>query len=423
MLQKSRIFLFSVLILTILVSCGVPPANPVTPNTEVKQVTPGLLPELPPPSIARHPEPAVYKWNNAYTVLPKYNPNSTNSFQIDLRSSYLVKLDLTKNLTELLHSDFDSQTKWPPTDKLPSEFNIQKIMELGKDPGLGMRFLHEKGITGAGVGIAIIDQPMLVDHQEYADQLKLYEEINFQSDTESQMHGPAVASIAVGKTVGVAPSADLYFIATWPGTRTGGTFEYDFSYLAQAVRRILEINKTLPSNRKIRVISMSIGWSPDQKGYADITAAVNEANAGGIFVISTSISETYGLNFHGLGRSPLSDPNDFQSYGPGSWWQSYFYKQGLAPNTLLVPMDSRATASPTGYEDYAFYSSGGWSWCVPYLAGMYALAWQVKPGITPDEFWTTALRTGQTIKVQHGFRRYSLGVILDPQALIAELQK
>jgi hypothetical protein len=422
-LQKGRILLFSALIIAMLVSCEIPPANPVKSNPDVKQVTPASLSELPQPSIARHPEPAVYKWNNAYTVLPKYNPNSTNSFQIDLRSSYLVKLDLTKNLTELLHSDFDSLTKWPPADKLPSGFDIQKITEWGKDPGLGIRFLHEKGITGTGVGIAIIDQPMLVDHQEYVHQLELYEEIYIESGTESQMHGPAVASIAVGKTVGVAPGADLYFIANWSGTWKGGTFEYDFSYLAQAVRRILEINKMLPDDRKIRVISMSIGWTSDQKGYADITAAVNEAKAAGIFVVSTSISEIYGLNFHGLGRPPLSDPNDFQSYDPGSWWQSEFYKKGLVSNTLLVPMDTRATASPTGIEDYAFYSSGGWSWCVPYLAGMYALAWQVKPGITPEEFWATALQTGQTIKVQHGLKSYSLGVILDPQALIAELQK
>ena len=423
MFQKGRIFLVSALIITILASCGVPPENPITPNPDVRPVTPVSLSELPAASIIRHPEPAVYKWNNAYTTLPKYDPNSTKPFQIDLRSSYLVKLDLTKNITELLHSDFDSQTKWPPVDKLPSEFDVQKIMDLGKDPGLGVRFLHQKGITGAGVGIAILDQPLLVEHQEYAAQLKFYEEINIESAVESQMHGPAVASIAVGKTVGVAPGADLYFIANRPGTLESGTFEYNFSYLAQAIRRTLEINRSLPADRKIRVISMSIGWTSDQKGFDDITAAVNEAKAAGIFVISTSISETYGLKFHGLGRSSLSDPNDFQSYGPGSWWQNGFYKNGLAPDTLLVPMDARTTASPTGSEDFVFYSDGGWSWCVPYLAGMYALAWQVKPGITPEEFWTTALHTGQTIQVQHGFRRYSLGVILDPQALIAELQK
>lgn len=425
MLHKGRIFLVSVFITAMLVSCGAPPANPITPNPEVKPVTPASLPKLPPVSIVRHPEPTNMRWTNIYTTLPKYDPNSTDSFQIDLRSAYLTKLDLSNNLEELLHSDFDNQTKWPPADKMPASFDPQTIMELGKNPGLGIRFLHEKGITGAGVGIAIIDQTLLVDHVEYADSIKVYEEADDVPDgwLQTSMHGPAVASIAIGKSVGVAPRADLYYIASGDCYGATSIQDYDFSCLAKDILRILEINQGLPSNRKIRVISMSIGWSPNNEGYTEISAAVDQAKAAGIFVISTSISNVYGLNFHGLGRSPLFNPNDFHSYGPGSWWQNYFYKEGLAPDTLLVPMDARTTAGPTGIEDYAFYSSGGWSWCVPYLAGMYALAWQVKPEITPEEFWAIALQTGRTIKVQHGLKSYSLGIILDPQALIAELQK
>ena len=91
-------------------------------------------------------------------------------------------------------------------------------------------------------------------------------------------------------------------------------------------------------------------------------------------------------------------------------------------STLLVPMDSRTTASPTGTEDYVFYRAGGWSWSVPYLAGMYALAVQVRPEITPEEFWATALQTGKTIQIQHNGKDYDFGVILDPQKLIGAIK-
>jgi hypothetical protein len=57
------------------------------------------------------------------------------------------------------------------------------------------------------------------------------------------------------------------------------------------------------------------------------------------------------------------------------------------------------------------------------VAGIYALAAQVKPDITPEEFWVTALETGRTIQIIHEGEEYSFGVILDPQALIAALQK
>jgi hypothetical protein len=310
---------------------------------------------------------------------------------------------------------------------MPNDFDWQSIMELGKDPGLGIWQLHKQGITGQGVGIAIIDLSLLVDHIEYVDHVRVYEEAD---DVDviggweiASMHGAAVASIAVGNSIGVAPGADLYFIATGDCGGSTSILDLDFSCRADAIRRVIEINRTLPFESRIRVLSMSFGWSPDSIGYDEITAAVDEARDAGIFVISTSISQTYGFKFHGLGRFPTSDPNDPQSYGPGIWWEDYFYENGPETEILLIPMDSRTTASPTGLEDYVFYRQGGWSWCVPYLVGMYALAVQVNPEITPEEFWSTALETGRTIQIEHEGKNYSLGVILDPQALIAVLQE
>jgi len=376
----------------------------------------GGMPEV---KIVRHPQPDNYSAINVYTEPPIYNPNSTDQWQVDLRSSDLTKLDLSKSKEDLLYADFDSKTQWPIANKMPADFDWQKIMELGKDPGLGIRTLHEEGITGKGIGIAIIDQTLLVDHIEYKDRIRVYEEAEDITDgwLQTQMHGPAVASIAVGRTIGVAPDADLYFIAT--AMCSQGTYEsVDFACLAKNVRRIIEINKDLPSARKIRVLSMSIGWGPQSKGYAEIIAAINEAKAEGIFVISVSLEQTYGWNFIGLGRNSIADPNNFQSYEPGLPWQEYFYQNTLPSTMLWVPMDSRTTASPTGTEDYVFYREGGMSWAVPYLAGMYALAVQVKPDITPEEFWDTALKTGKTIQLQHDDKEYEFGVILDPQALI-----
>jgi hypothetical protein len=86
-------------------------------------------------------------------------------------------------------------------------------------------------------------------------------------------------------------------------------------------------------------------------------------------------------------------------------------------------MDSRTTASPGGADEYVFYREGGWSWSIPYIAGVYALAAQVKPEITPDEFWRLALQTGQTIELKQNGILYELGTILDPIALITELQR
>jgi hypothetical protein len=90
---------------------------------------------------------------------------------------------------------------------------------------------------------------------------------------------------------------------------------------------------------------------------------------------------------------------------------------------LLVPMNSRTTASPMGQDEYVFYRMGGESWTMPYLAGMYALAAQVDPGITPERFWELALQTGRTLDISGSSGSFQVGPILDPAGLIDALGK
>ena len=150
------------------------------------------------------------------TEFPLFDPSSGRMWQVDVRSADLSRLDLTDRYADIIAASFDSKTIWP--NKLPKNFDPNAVMEQGKDPGLGVRTLHEQGVTGKGVGLAIIDQGLLTKHIEYKDQLRFYEEIHCAPETS--MHGAAVASIAVGKTVGVAPDADLYYIAETHGTFT-----------------------------------------------------------------------------------------------------------------------------------------------------------------------------------------------------------
>ncbi len=365
-------------------------------------------------------------------VLKSYDPaNAADPWQVDLRGYDLSSLDVRERLKDLTYATFDAGTKWPAA--LPEGFNPDLIMQVGKNPGLGVNSLHIKGITGRGVGLAVIDQPLLTEHVEYKDRLKLYEEIHIPAYSAAQMHGPAVASIAVGKTVGVAPGADLYYIAEYHGDFVKSGFNWDFTWLAKSIDRILEVNKTLPVKRKIRVISISVGWSPEAKGYAEVVEAVNRAREAGLFVVSSSLYQTYGFYFHGLGRDPGADPEKAASYEAGLWWANTAYsgtwssrlnEAGFGEDQiLLVPMDSRTTASPTGAEDYVFYRSGGWSWSIPYIAGVYALACQVKPSITPETFWKAALATADPLEVTKDGKTFRLGRVVNPVKLIDSLKR
>ena len=209
------------------------------------------------PYVCRNPQPSDYRHmvNRGAPLmnLPKLDPE--NPFSVDLRSADASRLDLRDAAADLEHADYDSKTIWPPKERMPPAFDTERVLELGKNPGLSIRGLHAQGITGHGIGIGIVDQALLTRHPEYVERLKWYEEIDLQGRPPSEMHGPAVASIAVGKTVGVAPEADLYYIAV----RT-----YEMSSLlhnyARGVRRLLEVNQRLPKEHRIRAISLSVGY-------------------------------------------------------------------------------------------------------------------------------------------------------------------
>ncbi|QSX07254.1 S8 family serine peptidase [Sedimentibacter sp. zth1] len=381
--------------------------------------------EVPVISIERVPGVADYtKLFKDTTSLP--HNDKYGQWALDVRSSNLSSDNLMDRVDDLLYASFDSKTVWP--DKLPEGFDPDKIMELYKDPGLNVRELHKKGITGKGVGIAIIDQCLLVDHIEYKDRLKYYEEYKDMKYGEhtSSMHGPAVASIAVGKSVGVAPEADLYYISGHFGDYDeNNNYIYDYTYTANDIKKIIEINKTLPKNRKIRVISISLGFSNTEKGYDEFQEAVKLAEENGIATLTTRMNYN-NVKMVGMGRKPMTNGNDFNDCCPGIFWMSNA-KTVLNCKNLYIPMDFRCTAAPSGQEDYAVYINGGFSWSVPYVAGAYALACQVKPDITFEEFFPKAYETGKIIESNYKYYdeeiKLTMDKVISPVDLINKLQE
>jgi subtilisin family serine protease len=323
---------------------------------------------------------------------------------------------------------FNTDTKFPESSaKLPKDFEPEYILEFNKNPGLGIRDLHKQGITGAGISIAVIDQNLLNDHEQYKDNLMYYEKIHCTGDT-AQMHGPAVASIAVGKDIGVAPEAKLYYIATTFGHfLEDGNFELDISILADCILRILDINKNLPESEKIRVISISRGYGASDKGYKEITEAIDKANEENVFVITTSTEEYYkNFDLFGMGRDYLASADDFKSYEPASWVQNELYSSGSNQwyeNLTLFPMGSRTYAGCTGNQKYEIVHSGGLSWAVPWCAGFYALCCQVKPDITPQEFIDAVNSTAVPAESVRDGKSYLFGNIVNPAEVIKFLQK
>jgi len=304
----------------------------------------------------------------------------------------LVNLDLRGHLELLQTIPFDSRTVWPESSKLPTGFDPVQVLEQGKNPGLGVRALHSQGIDGRGVGIAIIDQPLAKDHPEYADRIVSFEAIEV-SGVPPQMHGPGVTSIAVGKSCGVAPAANLHYYAV-PMWKWKECQPY-----CDVIEKILQSNEGLKPSERVRVVSISTGMFPHWKDFVNWQAAVRKAEQQGVIVLTCS---TTAIRYVHMTRAFGKDPEDPNSYlsvveMPGSGF-------------LLVPAGNRTTASHEESGVYAYWTEAGMSWATPYLAGLAALAFQVDPQITPGKIFEWLPQTAVSTEA---------GLIVNPRTFIA----
>jgi serine protease AprX len=286
----------------------------------------------------------------------------------------LIRLDLRDKIELINSMTFNTLTEWPSEDKLPAGFNPAKLLKEGKNPGLTIRSLHEEGIDGSGVGLAIIDQPLLLDHEEYTSRIIRYDATGLDG-VSPQMHGSPIVSIAVGKNIGVAPGASLTYFAV-------PMWKSDNAYYINALKSIFELNKNLPAEEKIRVVSISTGMFPHYPNFDEWKEVLNHAENLGILVVTCDQAV---LEYGMLSLIPGEDPDKIQSYKPGK----YVSKDDM----IRVPGGNKTLASHRGNSVYMYYRRAGMSWGAPYIAGLAALAYQVDPEITPKNIIEYLIQT------------------------------
>jgi subtilase family protein len=289
-------------------------------------------------------------------------------------SKDIRQVDLSGRPELLPTLSFNQKTAWPVASRMPASPRPADLIKAAMDPGLGVRQLHAEGITGEGVSVAIIDQPLYRDHPEFAGKIAAYEDTGCNS--QSSMHGPSVASLLVGTNIGTAPDAKLYFAAAPSWLR-------DTLYQAKALDWVVAQNRKLPLGARIRVVSVSAApsgkGSPFTKNTEMWDEAVRRAEAEGILVLDCTEHRavTGPCWLKGTNRD---DPAGCAPGYPGipNW---------PTQNRVLCPASPRTTAEEydEGEFGYMYSGRGGQSWTVPYAAGVLALGWQVRPELTAKQ--------------------------------------
>jgi subtilisin family serine protease len=232
-------------------------------------------------------------------------------------------------------------------------------------------------VTGKGVHVAIIDQPLLEGHEQYKAQLVQYTAIDCKG-IPPQMHGPAVASLFVGTTCGVAPEASLHFWAE-------PSWKRDYQYRNTALQQIIDYNEGKPRAEQLRVVSVSKGFSPEEPNLDEWKRLLDLAESKGIYVIHCS-AEILGARCPVFGDQ--DDPAGYQL------WSHMRGREFSPPGVLYAPVDNRTTAHFRADDAYIFWSQGGLSWAAPFIAGVATLGIQENPDLTPAQIKQQLLATG-----------------------------
>jgi len=312
---------------------------------------------------------------------------SVNEYD-DVRWKDLSKLDLAGR-KGLIHTlTFNKKTIWPEKAKMPPGGDPDKILTNGLNPGLGVRQLHQQGITGKGVNIAIIDQPVYLVHPEFAGKFAAYHDTGCETD-ESSMHGPLVTSLLVGTNCGTAPDARVYYAAV-------PTWKMDSAYYAKGLNWIIEQNKNLPVSEKIRVVSVSA--APNQSSWANHRMwdkACRRAEAEGIIVLDCTDSIHRGF----IGRCwyDVRDPDNIRKCNPGIPPNREFRSDPM-DISILVPSSPRTAAEDGDVPGYQYAQRGGLSRAIPYCAGVLAMGWQVRTDLSPQKMRELLFESAYTKK-------------------------
>ncbi len=292
---------------------------------------------------------------------------------VDFQDLEFNNVDLSQYTEAFKRIKFNEKTfaKVSP-EHLPDGFNPLEILEKGKTIGLGIDEAHNMGYTGKGVSYAIIDSGTLDSNGKQHNDIH-FKEYNISKSADKSgldhFHGRAVSYIAQE----IAPNADCYYYATHNGENMNEP-------VLDNLKAILEKNKSLPDNEKIRFVSMSMPLY----GGEEAKEVVKELEKQGVWVYYSGCPEDNQFGY--LEKiNPNGNINDFDNF------QIHIGGE----NMLYVNSGDRTVAdwsSPTAYRHDCMASK---SWSVPVIAGYYTLACQADSSMTKEKFLELANKTAQ----------------------------
>ena len=304
------------------------------------------------------------------------------------------------------------------------------------------------GWTGEGVGIAVLDSGVDYNHPELspggtdpsAKTVKLWDAVNNDPDPlDDEGHGTAVASVAAGKTLGVARAARVVAVKVLNAQGSGSS-----SQILTGIDKVLaSINTGNPYN--IKVLNMSLGgyddtdWPPGQGACDELDSATFTAfqslRQAGVLVVAAAGNGgcTNGVAWPACLSNALAvgavydaaiGPVGFgkgQCTGPTGCIDPFTQADQV---TCYTDSGEKLDVWAPGSETLAARKGGGMaafhgtSAAAPYVAGVAGLLSQAVPTRTSDALFAAIRETGKPLTdTRNGITRNRVDALQALQAL------
>lgn len=255
-----------------------------------------------------------------------------------------------------------------------------------------MTAVHQSGIFGQGIGIAIVDTG-LTPHPDYRSRIIGWYDALYgrQEPYDDNGHGSHVAGIAAGNGMvsqgvyqGIAPQAKLIGVKVldYKGNGTINDIMNGLQWILRHQERM-----------RIRIVNISIGTN-DQKAYQEDSALVRKVNQlwdAGIVVIAAAGNK-------GPGPHTISAPGNSRkiitvgSYDPNSQKQAAShsgvgptYSCIKKPDVVAPGLHIVSCCPPQNGRGYFYSTKSGTSMSTPIVSGAVALLLGKYPYMTPRE--------------------------------------
>lgn len=299
----------------------------------------------------------------------------------------VVALSAAPTEIEALGHEPDVERIWP-------DLRVRACLDVSA-PLIGAPRVWHEGYTGAGVGIAVLDTGIDLDHPDFRGRIAGVADFTGEGVTDLNGHGTHVAGIACGdggayggKYTGVAPRGQLYVAKVLD--RQGLAFMSDvMAGIDWAVKQNVHVmNLSLsgpPSGDGTDALSETCDLVVE-RGFVICCAAGNSGPRPGSIgapgcarqVITVGASTDEDTVLEASSRGPTTDGRVKPDF--------------LFPGSGIVSCRARDTSLGDPL-DLAYTQASGTSMATPHAAGVAALLLEADPGLTPGEIKELMKRT------------------------------